>query len=49
MIRSIALLGGTGSIGDSTRDVIAQHPERYRVRSGSGLRTIDMLIAICQR
>ena len=41
MIRSIALLGGTGSIGDSTLDVIAQHPDRYRLRSVSGFRNID--------
>ena len=49
MIRSIALLGGTGSIGDSTLDVIAQHPDRYRLRSVSGFRNIEKLIAICQR
>ncbi|NDE31191.1 MAG: 1-deoxy-D-xylulose-5-phosphate reductoisomerase, partial [Betaproteobacteria bacterium] len=49
MIRSIALLGGTGSIGDSTLDVISQHPDRYRLRSVSGFRNIEKLIAICQR
>ncbi|MBM3371986.1 MAG: 1-deoxy-D-xylulose-5-phosphate reductoisomerase, partial [Betaproteobacteria bacterium] len=49
MIRSIALLGGTGSIGDSTLDVIAQHPDRYRLRSVSGFRNIEKLITICQR
>jgi len=49
MIRSIALLGGTGSIGDSTLDVISRHPDRYRLRSVSGFRNIEKLIAICQR
>ncbi|NCX22791.1 MAG: hypothetical protein EBX17_06285, partial [Betaproteobacteria bacterium] len=32
-MKQIALLGGTGSIGDSTLDVIARHPERFRLRS----------------
>ncbi|NBT00977.1 MAG: 1-deoxy-D-xylulose-5-phosphate reductoisomerase [Betaproteobacteria bacterium] len=46
---SPALLGGTGSIGDSTLDVIAQHPERFRLRSISGYRNIAKLIEICKR
>lgn len=29
--KSITLLGATGSIGQSTLDVIARHPDRYRV------------------
>ncbi|MDE1922945.1 MAG: 1-deoxy-D-xylulose-5-phosphate reductoisomerase, partial [Gammaproteobacteria bacterium] len=32
-IRGVAVLGSTGSIGASTLDVIARHPDRYRVRS----------------
>lgn len=48
-MKSIALLGGTGSIGDSTLDVIAQHPERFRLRSISGYRNIAKLIEICKR
>ncbi|WP_039911922.1 1-deoxy-D-xylulose-5-phosphate reductoisomerase [Cellvibrio mixtus] len=31
VIQSITVLGATGSIGVSTLDVIARHPERYRV------------------
>jgi 1-deoxy-D-xylulose-5-phosphate reductoisomerase len=31
VVRSIALLGATGSIGKSTLDVVARHPDRYRV------------------
>jgi 1-deoxy-D-xylulose-5-phosphate reductoisomerase len=30
-VRGIAVLGSTGSIGRSTLDVIARHPERFRV------------------
>ncbi|MFK4751099.1 1-deoxy-D-xylulose-5-phosphate reductoisomerase [Oceanobacter antarcticus] len=31
MTRAVTILGATGSIGCSTLDVIARHPERYRV------------------
>lgn len=48
-MKSIALLGGTGSIGDSTLDLIAQHPDRFRLRSISGHRNISKLIEIYHR
>ncbi len=32
-VRGVAILGSTGSIGVSTLDVIARHPDRYRVRA----------------
>jgi 1-deoxy-D-xylulose-5-phosphate reductoisomerase len=31
VIRNVTVLGATGSIGQSTLDVIARHPDRYRV------------------
>ena len=30
-MQHITILGATGSIGVSTLDVVARHPERYRV------------------
>lgn len=33
MIQKVCLLGATGSIGDSTIGVIAQHPERFALHS----------------
>ena len=33
MMRTITLLGATGSIGTSALDVIARHPDRYRVHA----------------
>jgi len=30
-LRHVSILGSTGSIGESTLDVIARHPDRYRV------------------
>ncbi|MBS1246216.1 MAG: 1-deoxy-D-xylulose 5-phosphate reductoisomerase [Proteobacteria bacterium] len=30
-LKGVTILGATGSIGVSTLDVLARHPERYRV------------------
>ena len=48
-LRSIALLGATGSIGGSTLDVVARHPERFRVGALSAHRKVDELVALCAR
>lgn len=39
----IAVLGSTGSIGQSTLDVIARHPERYQVVALGAHKHIDLL------
>ncbi len=39
----IVVLGATGSIGQSTLDVIARHPDRYQVYALAALRQIDLL------
>jgi 1-deoxy-D-xylulose-5-phosphate reductoisomerase len=43
MKRKIALLGATGSIGDSTLDVIARHPDRFEVFALSGAQRVEKL------
>lgn len=43
MQQRIVVLGSTGSIGQSTLDVIARHPDRYRVYALAALRQIDLL------
>ncbi|MBF7141705.1 MULTISPECIES: 1-deoxy-D-xylulose-5-phosphate reductoisomerase [Pseudomonas] len=48
-LQRITVLGATGSIGQSTLDVIAQHPERYEVFALSGHARLDELFALCQR
>ncbi|AGZ36672.1 1-deoxy-D-xylulose-5-phosphate reductoisomerase [Pseudomonas sp. SWI6] len=48
-LQRITVLGATGSIGLSTLDVIARHPERYRVFALSGYSRIDELLALCVR
>ncbi|MDM3888378.1 1-deoxy-D-xylulose-5-phosphate reductoisomerase [Pseudomonas sp. BCRC 81390] len=45
----ITVLGATGSIGLSTLDVIARHPDRYEVFALSGYSRIDELLALCLR
>ena len=48
MIR-IALLGATGSIGRSTLEVVARHPERFRIVSVSAHRSAKELAEIVER
>lgn len=47
--QKISILGATGSIGQSTLDVIAQHPERYHIFAVSAFHNIDKLVQICQQ
>ncbi|WP_047299910.1 1-deoxy-D-xylulose-5-phosphate reductoisomerase [Pseudomonas fluorescens] len=45
----ITVLGATGSIGLSTLDVIARHPERYQVFALTGFTRLSELLALCIR
>ena len=47
--QQITVLGATGSIGLSTLDVIARHPERYQVFALSGFSRLSELFALCVR
>jgi 1-deoxy-D-xylulose-5-phosphate reductoisomerase len=49
MKRGVCLLGATGSIGDSTLDVIARHPDRYRVVALAACRSVEKMAALCAR
>ncbi|WP_311944262.1 1-deoxy-D-xylulose-5-phosphate reductoisomerase [Halomonas piscis] len=46
-VRRVTVLGSTGSIGQSTLDVIARHPERYRVHALTAHRSREALLAQC--
>ena len=48
-VQRITVLGATGSIGMSTLDVIARHPERYQVFALSGYSRLEQLLALCLR
>jgi 1-deoxy-D-xylulose-5-phosphate reductoisomerase len=43
----VAVLGATGSIGGSTLDVIARHPERFRASVLTAQRNVEALAALC--
>ncbi|QXI29690.1 1-deoxy-D-xylulose-5-phosphate reductoisomerase [Pseudomonas vanderleydeniana] len=45
----VTVLGATGSIGLSTLDVIARHPERYQAFALSGFTRLAELLALCVR
>lgn len=48
-MKSIAVLGATGSIGASTLDVVARHPDRFRVSALAAHRSVDALTALCAK
>jgi 1-deoxy-D-xylulose-5-phosphate reductoisomerase len=45
----VAVLGSTGSIGDSTLDVCARHPEQFRVVGLGANRNVPKLLEQCAR
>ncbi len=49
MTQRIAVLGATGSIGDSTLAILAAHPQDYDVYALSGYQRLDKLFELCQR
>ncbi|MAA88342.1 MAG: 1-deoxy-D-xylulose-5-phosphate reductoisomerase, partial [Haliea sp.] len=47
-VQQVAVLGSTGSIGVSTLDVIARHPQRFRAWALAANRSVDTLAAQCR-
>ena len=45
--QGLTVLGATGSIGQSTLDVVRRHPERYRVVALTAHRQVERLVADC--
>ncbi|MBW8366865.1 MAG: 1-deoxy-D-xylulose-5-phosphate reductoisomerase, partial [Arenimonas sp.] len=48
-LKTIALLGATGSIGGSALDVVARHPDRFRIGALTAHARVDELLALCAR
>lgn len=48
-MKGVSILGSTGSIGASTLDVIARHPDRYRIVALTANRQVDRLLEQCRR
>lgn len=46
-VQQVTVLGATGSIGLSTLDVIARHPERYSVFALTGFSRLTELQVLC--
>lgn len=48
-MKNVAILGATGSIGTSTLDVVARHPDRFRASVLAAHRSVEALAALCER
>lgn len=47
-VQRITLLGATGSIGASTLDVVARHPDRYQIFALTAHSRVDELACLCR-
>ena len=45
----LTILGSTGSVGTSTLDVVARHPDRFEVFALSAATQVDLMLAQCAR
>lgn len=48
-IRQVTLLGSTGSIGESTLDVIARHPDRFQAFALTANKNVAKMLSQCER
>ncbi|MFN3874379.1 MAG: 1-deoxy-D-xylulose-5-phosphate reductoisomerase, partial [Flavobacteriales bacterium] len=48
-MRKIAILGSTGSIGTSTLNVVARHPDRFEVFALTASTQVEVLFEQCLR
>jgi 1-deoxy-D-xylulose-5-phosphate reductoisomerase len=48
-VLQVTLLGATGSIGASTLDVIARHPDRYEMYAITANTSVDVMNELCQQ
>lgn len=45
--RTVTVLGSTGSIGESTLDVLAQHPQHFAVHALTASTSVQKMLAQC--
>jgi 1-deoxy-D-xylulose-5-phosphate reductoisomerase len=48
-VLQVTLLGATGSIGASTLDVIARHPDRFEIYAITANTSVDVMNELCQQ
>jgi 1-deoxy-D-xylulose-5-phosphate reductoisomerase len=46
---NLTILGSTGSVGTSTLNVVARHPERFKVWALTAARQVDLMLEQCQQ
>ena len=49
VVQRLAILGSTGSVGSSTLEVVARHPERFELVGLTAYQRTDVLIEQCRR
>ena len=49
MVKRLAVLGATGSIGQSTLDLVAHHPDRFAVSVLTAHRQVEPMATLCER
>jgi 1-deoxy-D-xylulose-5-phosphate reductoisomerase len=47
--QQVTLLGATGSIGTSTLDVVARHPERYQIYALTANTSVELMLSLCEQ
>ena len=47
-MQNLTILGSTGSVGVNTLDVVARHPDKFRVVALTARHRVDLLFAQCQ-
>ena len=47
-VRNITILGSTGSVGISTLDVVARHPNKYQVIALTANKSTDKMLEQCR-
>ena len=48
-MKALTLLGATGSIGQSTLDIVARHPQRYRIHALTARDSDEKMLELCRR
>ncbi|MCF8052833.1 MAG: 1-deoxy-D-xylulose-5-phosphate reductoisomerase [Desulfobacterales bacterium] len=48
-MKTLCILGSTGSIGQSTLDVVARFPDRFRIRALAARKSVERLAEQCRR
>jgi 1-deoxy-D-xylulose-5-phosphate reductoisomerase len=47
-MRTLSILGATGSIGRNTLDLVARHPDRFAVLALAAARDVEGMLALCR-